>query len=56
MKFILIYVGKLLGTKRNYMVAEVEFREGEDPHQDDGNEEHDEEDLLEQTNVPEVTS
>lgn len=34
----LIWIGKILGTKANYIVAEVEFREGEDPHRESDDE------------------
>ena len=27
-------LGKILGISGNYIIAEVEFRDGEDPHQD----------------------
>ena len=29
-----ICVGKIFGTKANYIIAEVEFREGEDAHKE----------------------
>ena len=27
--------GKILGTKKNYLIAEVQFQDGDDPYQDD---------------------
>ena len=27
--------GKIIGTKKNYVIAEVQFQDGDDPHQDD---------------------
>jgi len=33
--------GKILGTQANYIIAEVEFREGEDPHKENEDEEED---------------
>ena len=35
------FLGKILGTKANYIIAEVEFRDGEDPHKESEDEEED---------------
>ena len=34
--FSIVALGKMFGIESNYIIAEVEFKEGEDPHQDDG--------------------